>query len=243
MAAGGEGVRWPADARAVHGSGLRRVTSAATFSHSLCRPRSAALSPTGSVWIVREFTHGLSVHSPMQPAPVSRRDRRAFVKKSCAICVGGTLGAVPVLAGIAVYLDPLHRQAHHELLARVTSLESLPDDGTPVLFPVIATRTDAWNKAVAPIGAVYLRRASPDQVQAFNVTCPHAGCAVEFQPEQEGFLCPCHNSLFSLSGQRSADSPAARDLDSLPAEIRPGGEVWVQFQNFVTGKTEKLAQS
>lgn len=142
-----------------------------------------------------------------------------------------------------MFLDPLRRNADAGLLAQITTLDSLPDDGTPVLFPVIATRTDAWNKAVAPIGAVYVRRVRPDQVQAFNITCPHAGCAVEFQAEKEGFICPCHNSLFSVSGKRSGDSPAARDLDELPAEIRNHGEVWVRFQNFKTGKAEKIAQS
>ena len=157
--------------------------------------------------------------------------------------MGGTLGAVPVLAGIAVYLDPLRHKADAGLLVRVTALESLPDDGTPVMFPVIATRTDAWNKAIAPVGAVYVRRVKPDQVQVFNVTCPHAGCAVEFHPEMDGYFCPCHNSLFSLAGKRSEDSPAARDLDSLKCEIRKGSEVWVEFQNFETGKTEKVAQS
>ncbi len=170
-------------------------------------------------------------------------DRRDFLKKSCAVCLGGALGAVPALAGIAVYLDPLRRKVEPTLLVRVTSLESLPDDGTPVMFPVIATRTDAWNRSIAPIGAVYVRRVKPDQVQVFNVTCPHAGCAVEFQQEMDGYFCPCHNSLFSLAGKRSDDSPAARDLDSLKWEIRQGSEIWVEFLNFETGKTEKVAQS
>lgn len=179
----------------------------------------------------------------MQKEPVAGTERREFLKKACAVCLGGGLGAVPALAGMTLYLDPLRRKADGGLLAPVTTLDSLPDDGTPVLFPVIATRTDAWNKAIAPVGAVYLRRVKPDQVQAFNVTCPHAGCAVEFQPEKEGFFCPCHNSLFSLTGKRSAESPAARDLDSLKCEIRAGGEVWVHFQSFETGKLEKVALS
>lgn len=179
----------------------------------------------------------------MQADTAPGEARRDFLKKSCAVCVGGAIGVVPAIAGIAVYLDPLHRKANGGLLARVTTLESLPIDGTPVLFPVVATRTDAWTKSVAPVGAVYVRRVTEKELQVYNVTCPHAGCAVEFQREKEGFYCPCHNSLFSLEGRRSEDSPAARDLDSLKYEIRKGGEVWVQFQNFETGKAEKVAQS
>jgi menaquinol-cytochrome c reductase iron-sulfur subunit len=179
----------------------------------------------------------------MQTEPAPGDDRRDFLKKSCAVCVGGAVGVVPTLAGIAVYLDPLRRKADTGLLARVTSLESLPADGTPVMFPIIAIRTDAWNKSIAPVGAVYVRKVNGDQVQAFNVTCPHAGCAVEFQPEKKGYFCPCHNSLFTPEGKRTDGSPSARDLDSLKSEVRANGEVWVQFQNFETGKAHKVAVS
>jgi len=179
----------------------------------------------------------------MQTETIPGGERREFLKQACTACLGGALGLVPALAGVAVYLDPLRRQADGGLLVRVTSLESLPADGTPVLFPIIATRTDAWNKAIAPVGAVYVRRAKADQVQVFNVTCPHAGCAVEYQAEKSAYFCPCHNSLFSLEGKRSADSPSARDLDSLKHEIRTGGEVWVEFKNFETGKATKVAVS
>lgn len=179
----------------------------------------------------------------MQTETTPGGGRRDFLKKSCAVCVGGAVGVLPTLAGIAVYLDPLRRKANGSLFVRVTSLDSLPADGTPVLFPVITTRTDAWTKSIAPVGAVYVRRGKDDKVQVFNVTCPHAGCAVEFQQEKDGFFCPCHNSDFSLDGKRSEESPAARDMDSLQYEVRKGGEIWVQFQNFETGKAHKVAVS
>jgi menaquinol-cytochrome c reductase iron-sulfur subunit len=90
---------------------------------------------------------------------------------------------------------------------------------------------------------VYVRRGGDKQVQVFNVTCPHAGCAVEFQAEKSGYFCPCHNSLFSPDGKRSDNSPSARDLDTLKFEIRKDGEIWVEFQNFETGKAHKVAVS
>ncbi|MBI3876524.1 MAG: Rieske (2Fe-2S) protein [Verrucomicrobia bacterium] len=176
----------------------------------------------------------------MQPqSSTAPQSRREFCKKACSVAIGGAISVVPVAAGVAVYLDPLRRNAPGGTLARVTSLDSLPTDGSPVLFPVIATRVDAWNRTTAPVGAVYVRRVSEKKLQVFTVTCPHAGCAVEFQPEQNGYFCPCHNSAFSLEGKRTPDSPAARDLDSLDYEIRKGGEVWVRFQQFQTGQAEK----
>ena len=101
---------------------------------------------------------------------------------------------------------------------------------------------DAWNKFTeTAIGAVYLRRASDGQVQAFNASCPHAGCFVDYLPERGTFLCPCHNSTFAVTGRiDNPTSPAPRGLDSLETEVRDGKEVWVQFQNFQPGRPEKI---
>ena len=78
----------------------------------------------------------------------------------------------------------------------------------PRKFPVLATRVDAWNKfSRVPIGAVYLRRTSENQLQAFNVVCPHAGCFVDFLPDRGKYLCPCHNSTFTVAGK--IDDPAS----------------------------------
>ena len=67
-------------------------------------------------------------------------------------------------------------------LTRVTTLDSIPNDGLPRKFPIIASRTDAWNKFPdAPIGAIYLRRTGEKKVEALNVVCPHAGCFVDFK--------------------------------------------------------------
>ena len=156
--------------------------------------------------------------------------------------IGAVLGLVPVGAGLTVLLDPLRRKAGSDPAVRIASLDALPDDGVPRKFPVLATRTDAWNKFTqVPVGAVYLRRLADGKIQAFNVVCPHAGCFVDFVTERGSFLCPCHNSTFSVEG-KIADraSPSPRALDSLEVELRNGREVWVKFQNFQAGRAEKV---
>jgi menaquinol-cytochrome c reductase iron-sulfur subunit len=107
---------------------------------------------------------------------------------------------------------------------------------------VLATRVDAWNRATqVPIGAVYLRRTTDGKVSAFNVVCPHAGCFVDFLPDRGSYLCPCHNSTFTLTGKiADRSSPAPRGLDALDVEVRDGKEVWVTFQNFLAGRAEKI---
>lgn len=177
----------------------------------------------------------------MQPE-AQNQERRAFFKKAAAVCCGGAAVLAPVGAGVAVFLDPLRRKAEASRAIRVTTLDALPGDGVPRKFPVLASRTDAWNKFTqVPIGAVFLRRMADGKIDAFNVACPHAGCYVDFVPEQEHFLCPCHNSTFAVNGRvNDPHSPSPRGLDSLVVEIRNKKEVWVKFQNFLPGQAEKV---
>jgi len=154
----------------------------------------------------------------------------------------GALAAVPpAIAGLMTLLDPLRRKAAAVAPVKVTTLAALPDDGVPRKFPVVADRVDAWNKfRDVPIGAVYLRRTRDGKIEALNVLCPHAGCFVDYSPDRAKFICPCHNSSFSLDGKiADAKSPSPRPLDTLPVEVRSEGEIWVTFQNFQAGCPEK----
>lgn len=169
-------------------------------------------------------------------------ERRDFLIKAAAVGIGATTAAVPLLAGLATLCDPLRRKAAVGGPAFVTTLDALPADGTPRRFAIIADRSDAWNRYPnVPIGAVYLRRVAGDKVQALNVTCPHAGCPIEYRPGAGLFLCPCHDSKFDVDGRlASIHSPSQRNMDSLDVEVRNGAEVWVKFQNFEAGKAEKI---
>ena len=156
--------------------------------------------------------------------------------------IGGLLGLVPLLSGLAVFLDPLRRKSQSQGAIRVTTLDALPEDGVPRKFAVLANRTDAWNKFTqVPIGAVYLRRTADHKLQAFNVVCPHAGCFVDYESDIGSFLCPCHKSTFTVEGKiDNPESPSPRGLDELKVEVRNKKEIWVEFQNFQAGRAEKI---
>jgi menaquinol-cytochrome c reductase iron-sulfur subunit len=178
-----------------------------------------------------------------RPATTAATGRRGFFKHAFCVVIGAVAGLIPLGAGVTVLLDPLWRKSSAGAgMLRVTTLDSVPADGVPHKFPVVATLVDAWNKySEMPIGAVYLRRTSDDKVEALNVVCPHAGCFVDFLAARDCFLCPCHNSMFTLEG-RIADraSPAPRGMDTLPVEVRNGKEIWVAYQNFEAGRAEKI---
>lgn len=199
---------------------------------------------------------------PLAPPPPPRRPvtstapkpaqaeppRRGFFTKALAVIIGALVGFVPLAAGLATFLDPLRRRGSTHRTIRVTTLDALPADGVPRVFPVRADRQDAWNRyANEPIGAVYLRHlAGTGEVQAFNATCPHAGCFVAFKPERNQFQCPCHTSAFEPDGQRVMPCVAPRGLDELKCTIETDGNqrvVLVEFANFYSGIEEKKVKA
>ena len=170
-------------------------------------------------------------------------DRRSFLKKLAANIISGVITLVPLAAGLAVWLDPVRRKTQTGgQLVRVATLNALPDDGVPRKFPVIASRADAWNRSPETlIGAVYLRREKGGTARAFNVICPHAGCFVDYDAGRGAYDCPCHKSTFAIDGKvNDPKSPARRGLDELQVEIRNESEIWVKFQNYRAGVSEKI---
>lgn len=159
--------------------------------------------------------------------------------------IGAVVSLVPFAAGIAVYLDPLRRKSAGPGAAiRVASINSIPEDGIPRKFAVVANKSDAWNKYPnVPVGAVYLRRQKGKEIEALNTVCPHAGCFVDFAAEKNCFLCPCHNSTFAVDGSiNDPKSPSPRGMDPLKVEVR-GNDVFVVFQNFRAGTHERIPEA
>jgi Rieske Fe-S protein len=180
--------------------------------------------------------------------------RRAFLSKFLATAIGGLVVAVPALAGLAVFFDPVRRKLQggggnsgDDRFTTVATLDAVPADGLPRKFQVIADRVDAWTKHPAsPVGAVYLKREkdTPDKVVAFNVICPHAGCFVEpaAGEAQGGFKCPCHNSLFNGDGSivpGQCVSPRGLDEQEIDPAALKAGLVRIRFQNYVPGTLER----
>ena len=165
------------------------------------------------------------------------------MKEAAAVALGGAATLVPIASGLIVWMDPLRSGGADgkASFTRIAGLESLPADGVPRKFTVIADKQDAWTKNPAvPVGAIYLSRSAKGEVTAFQSICPHAGCFVEFRPTKNEFFCPCHNSSFASDGSiNDPKSPSPRPMDTLAVEVR-GNEVWVRFQTFQAGHREKI---
>jgi len=186
------------------------------------------------------------MEKPKQDKSDSNGGRRGFLVRFFSILIGAFLSLFPFAAGLVVFFDPLRKKSLTGGSLRITTLDSVPDDGIARQFPVISDRTDAWNRYNSePIGSVYLRREKDSlDVQVLNATCPHAGCYVDFNIDEGNFRCPCHKSFFEADGKRirpkSCPSPRGLDTLEIDNEKLKQGEIWVEFKNFLTGRPDKV---
>lgn len=71
---------------------------------------------------------------------------------------------------------------------------------------------------------VVTRQGSAGTVQDFialSSTCPHLGCQVHWESQNQRFFCPCHNGTFNPSGKATGGPPgeAGQSLPVYPLRI------------------------
>ena len=71
----------------------------------------------------------------------------------------------------------------------------------------------AFNSVTAfPRGQFYLTRIDDGGFLAISRRCTHLGCTVPWFEKEKKFVCPCHSSVFDISGA-VVQAPAPRALD------------------------------
>ena len=143
---------------------------------------------------------------PHEPVQQSKRSFLTFL-------LGGSLLAWlgSVLFPIFSFLRP-PKQAEVEVRSvKVGTLGEIPkDSGMIIRFgnkPVILVRTP------------------DDQLKAFDGTCTHLDCTVQYRSDMGVIWCACHNGKYDLTGRNIA-GPPPRPLDSFRVVIQ-GDEVFV----------------
>jgi len=168
--------------------------------------------------------------------------RRKFIRVA-TLGASEACGIFPLASGLPALLDPIKKEGKKgdDRWSKVASLASLPNDGAPVKFEVIQEKVvDAWTTYKdVPVGAVYLTRKANDVV-AFNLKCPHLGCAIDYRKQSNDYFCPCHNSSFGLDGSiTTQNSPSPRPMDTMETKVEDGF-VWIRFQHFRPNIPEKI---
>lgn len=125
--------------------------------------------------------------------------RRKFVAAGSTVAMAGGLaagyGTLGVIAGRFLY----------------------PDDNANAGWQFVAKANDFTVgeaiEYVAPNGAkvVIARQGDDEQPGSFvalSSVCPHLGCQVHWQPQNDRFFCPCHNGAFDAEGKATKGPPA-----------------------------------
>lgn len=68
------------------------------------------------------------------------------------------------------------------------------------------------------------REGDADDFIALSSVCPHLGCQVHWQPQNERYFCPCHNGTFDPSGVGTGGPPgdAGQSLPRFPLRVDGG---------------------
>lgn len=77
---------------------------------------------------------------------------------------------------------------------------------------------------------------------ALSTTCPHMGCRVHWQAQNDRFFCPCHNGAFSPTGEPTAGPPkdANQPLPRYPLKVEDG-MVFVEVRTTVLTEQTQTA--
>jgi menaquinol-cytochrome c reductase iron-sulfur subunit len=159
-------------------------------------------------------------------------DRRGFLKL-LNLAIGGVIAAAMGVPLVRYLFFPVRRQivsgATEPVIVANTKEITRAPTRVEILIP---EQRDAWSKVEnVRLGAAWVYRDDAGQVRAFTTTCPHLGCAVDYDKEADKFRCPCHTSQFDRDGTRIS-GPAKRGLDPLPATVDDQGRVAVRFLRF-----------
>lgn len=120
------------------------------------------------------------------------------------------------------------------LAGAVGCAEETPEPETTVRVAVTALEPDGRHVLHRPGMQIEVRRTG-DGFAARSLLCTHFGCFVEWSPEEERYLCPCHDGVFDADGgvlygpppRPLTDLPVRRESEHLLVDIStlvPGGE-------------------
>ena len=136
-------------------------------------------------------------------ATVMEPSRRSFLSK---LWIG--LGLVALAEAVAVVFTFLRS---NKSKPRGVDSHSIVTAGAVSTFEV--------NSVTAFIrGRFYLARLEDGGFLALSSKCTHLGCTVPWVEKELKFACPCHGSVFDITGE-VIHSPAPRPLDIYPISI------------------------
>lgn len=139
--------------------------------------------------------------------------RRRFLGLSAFTAMAGGLvagyGTFAAFAGRFLYpaAPPMKGWMYVTELARLGPGESMLYRA-PNGAPISVTRQGEGDKA--------------EDFIALSTVCPHLGCQVHWESQNDRFFCPCHNGVFDPSGMGTSGPPKGQMLARYPLKAESG---------------------
>ena len=114
---------------------------------------------------------------------------------------------------------------------KVSDVNELPVGEPKQVEYVVAVR-DGWLETQTH-KAVWAIKQGERDVTVYSPICPHLGCGFRWDDGDRRFKCPCHSSVYDITGKVLA-GPAPRPLDVLPSKIEDG-RLQVIYKEFKAG--------
>lgn len=142
-------------------------------------------------------------------------DRRRFLATTTNVVMASGLaagyGTFVVMAGRFLFVSNDQSTAWH-FLATTDDLE-VGDSFTyisPSGAQVVVARQSSGSKA--------------EDFVALSSVCPHLGCQVHWEAQNDRFFCPCHNGAFDRQGNPTEGPPASagQQLTRFPLKVEDG---------------------
>jgi menaquinol-cytochrome c reductase iron-sulfur subunit len=171
------------------------------------------------------------IRCKLRSLPPSRRGFLRLAMGILSACIGLILG-IPFVAALVA---PTYKRSASPF-ARVGEVGPLPQ-GSPVSREFQFETTDTFIRETVT-HEVWILKHSDTDLTVFSPICTHLGCHYDWNPSARQFVCPCHNSYFTMEG-KVISGPAPRPLDTLPYRIEQG-ILFVRWEEFRTGIPEKI---
>jgi Rieske Fe-S protein len=152
----------------------------------------------------------IDTNASVDEAATGEVDRRSFMNDATTVTMaGGLVAAYGTFAGYAGrFLYPSSSATAWMFVAPAQGIEpgGSVEFETPGGLKIVITRSVNSAPNIAPAEVDFL---------ALSSTCPHLGCRVHWEPQNDRFYCPCHNGAFDAAGKPIAGPPKDAD-QSLP---------------------------
>lgn len=163
--------------------------------------------------VVRRMNSEMTNEYVQEQSTTPSVDRRAFLEGAIYTLLSLIAGAVSVTSALYLLRAPKNQSRSNWADAGDVA-EFQP--GVPKQVTFQRNHTDGWRSFTGRDSAWVVKNAD-DSLTAFVPSCTHLGCAYAWQAKRGAFVCPCHGSVFSQTGQ-VITGPAPRPLDRYQIE-------------------------